>query len=181
MRTITPPFGRLMRNLRKRTQTAKTISFVKTKRNRTHETRTHLKPTSRPNSQVSDGLLGFHQLTPIACAMCEVACVRLRRLWAANRTYGAGSTAPSPPCRATTNGKTKPASRARRHPNRISLATKRLTSDGNAEARAGLKAFWKSSASKSAPCRPMSKPIWPCSRPRPQPAQITGLNKAKAV
>ena len=45
--------------------------------------------TSRLNSQVSDGLRGFHQLNADSV---RDACVRLRRLWAANRTYGATET-----------------------------------------------------------------------------------------
>ena len=45
--------------------------------------------TSRLNSQVSDGLQGFNQLNADSVRDVRDACVRLRRLWAANRTYGA--------------------------------------------------------------------------------------------
>ena len=61
-----------------------TISFVKTKRNRTHETcHTPKSQTSRLNSQVSDGLRGFHQLNADSVRDVRDACVRLHRLWAA--------------------------------------------------------------------------------------------------
>jgi hypothetical protein len=68
----------------KATSNVGTISFVKTKRNRTHETRhTPKSQTSRLNSQVSDGLRGFHQLNADSVRDVRDACVRLRRLWAA--------------------------------------------------------------------------------------------------
>ena len=95
MRTITPPLGGVRTYGANRTYGAAfkaasdvgTISFVKTKRNRTHETcHTPKSQTSRLNSQVSDGLRGFNQLKADSV---RNACVRLRRLWAANRTYGA--------------------------------------------------------------------------------------------
>ena len=74
----------------KATSNVGTISFVKTKRNRTHETcHTPKSQTSRLNSQVSDGLRGFHQLNADSVRDVRDACVPLRRLWAANRTYGA--------------------------------------------------------------------------------------------
>ena len=92
MRTITPPLGGVRTYGANRTYGAAfkaasdvgTISFVKTKRNRTHETcHTPKSQTSRLNSQVSDGLRGFHQLNADSVRDVRDACVRLHRLWAA--------------------------------------------------------------------------------------------------